>query len=295
MRFAKLFVVMAAVSAAGWAQSAPVFVSPDWLSGHLGDPNLVILHVAFSRSEFKAGHIPGARFLWYDWLAVSTPDASTEIPPAAQADTVLGGLGITDSSRIIVCYSGTTITPAARVFLTLTYFGLGGRTSLLDGGLEAWKVARLPIAQDLPTSARTHLTLRTSPSVIVDAEQVRAALHDPRVVIVDARDVRFFNGMGGGLGRTGHIQGAKSIPFSAVVDSTTRTKDPAQLRKIFSEAGVSAGTKVYVYCHVGQQASLVFAVAHELGIEAAVYDGSFQDWSVRGEDYPVEKQDKQAR
>ena len=281
--------LLALLSTAGRAQPQPTFVTTDWLSDHLRDSNVVVLHVAFNRHEYRLGHIPGARFLWYDWLAVSTPDASTEMPPPAQADTVLEGLGLSDRSTVVLCYSGNNLTPAARMFLALSYFGFGGSTSILDGGLEAWKSEKRPLSQETPVIARTQLSLRTNPEVIVDAERVRASLHDPVVAVIDARDRRFFDGMGGSLARTGHILGAKSLPYSSVVDTTTRLKSRPSLEQIFTDAGLTKGTRLLVYCHVGQQACVVYAVARLLGYEAAVYDGSFQDWSLRGEEYPVER------
>ena len=123
----RMILLIALFSSVGRTQPQPTFVSTDWLSDHLRDSNVVVLHVAFSRPEYRLGHIPGARFLWFDWLAVSTPDASTEMPPPSQADTVMEGLGISEHSTIVLCYSGNALTTAARVFLTLSYFGLGER------------------------------------------------------------------------------------------------------------------------------------------------------------------------
>ncbi len=43
------------------------------------------------------------------------------------------------------------------------------------------------------------------------------------------------------------------------------------------------------YCHIGQQATAVVFAARQAGIDAILYDGSFQDWSIR--DLPVAKWD----
>jgi thiosulfate/3-mercaptopyruvate sulfurtransferase len=74
-----------------------------------------------------------------------------------------------------------------------------------------------------------------------------------------------------------------NIPFSTLVDSTNRVKDRGELKKIFEAAGVKPGLTVISYCHIGQQASLVYFVAKYLGYDARLYDGSFEDWSSRDE------------
>ena len=297
MRILAICVLLASSLSFGQTQKEVpgVFVSTQWLADHLDAPDLVVLHVSFHRPEYRAGHIPGARFLWYDWLTVSTPDASTEMPTAEHADSVLGNLGIGNASRIVLCFSGSSVSATTRTFLALCYFGIGARTFILDGGLERWKAEQRPVSSDTPSQERCPLTIRTKPSVVVDANWVRAHLQDPTVAIVDVRDRRYYEGSGGGVARTGHIKGARSIPFSALLDSTNTLQSPTVLRTIFAQAGITPGMTIVSYCHVGQQATLLYAVARELGYDAAVYDGSFQDWNVRGEDYPVEKPESNAK
>ena len=86
--------------------------------------------------------------------------------------------------------------------------------------------------------------------------------------------------------RPGHIPNAVSIPFSSLLDSTNRLKDPVSLKHIFQQAGVKDGSRVISYCHIGQQASLVYFAARYLGYEARLYDGSFEEWSGR-KDLPL--------
>jgi thiosulfate/3-mercaptopyruvate sulfurtransferase len=40
---------------------------------------------------------------------------------------------------------------------------------------------------------------------------------------------------------------------------------------------------VVVYCHIGQQASAVAFAARLAGINASIYDGSFQEWTQLGQ------------
>jgi thiosulfate/3-mercaptopyruvate sulfurtransferase len=45
---------------------------------------------------------------------------------------------------------------------------------------------------------------------------------------------------------------------------------------------------VVSYCHIGQQATVLYFVARYLGYDARLYDGSLEEWS-RHAELPVEK------
>lgn len=270
-------------------RAIPFLVSTQWLADHMNDKDLVILQTGFSRNEFAYGHVPNARFLWFNALAPSNPDLSTEMPLLGDAISALQGLGITNESRIVLVFTGQNVTITTRMFLAMDYFGLGDRTAFLDGGLELWKNEGRPIARGRVPVTATSLTITTVPSVITDAEWVKEKLTDPGVTIVDARAKNFYDGMGGGIARTGHIKGAKNLVFNTLMDSLNRMRPVAELRRLFDSAGVKRGTTVVSYCHVGQQATVVYLAARMLGYDAKVYDGCFEDWNVKDESYPVEK------
>lgn len=267
----------------------PYFVSTQWLADHANDSDLVILQTAFTRKEYEVAHIPGTRFLWFRWLAIDTPDLSTEMPDISSAKNILEELGISRNSKIVIVFTKGSVTSTTRMLLALSYFGFGNQTAVLDGGLDAWKAEGRPISKETPVVKRTSLTLSLHPEIITNAEWVKSRLHSDRVKIIDARSKNFYDGNGGGVLRTGHIRGAKNLPFTSIVDSTNRVLPVPALKKLFDAAGVIPGDTVVTYCHIGQQATLVYTAARLLGFEAIVYDGCFEDWNVRDDDYPVEK------
>jgi thiosulfate/3-mercaptopyruvate sulfurtransferase len=273
-----------------------LLVQPAWLAQHLEDQDLVLLHVG-PRPEYDAGHIPGARFLDYQDLAVTDRSAgglTLQMLPAETLRERLAATGISNSSRIVLYFGRDNpyVSPTARVMFTLDYAGLGDRASLLDGGLEAWVKAGHPLSTDVPPARAGTLAPLTVRPLIVDAEFVKANLSARGVAVVDGRNSGFYNGTqtGGGPNakhKTGHIQGAGNVPFGDTVDGANRLRPAAELTKLFANAGVEPGDTVVAYCHIGQQATQVILAARTLGFEVLLYDGSFEEWSRK--DYPVEK------
>jgi thiosulfate/3-mercaptopyruvate sulfurtransferase len=270
-------------------------VTPAWLAQHLKDPNLVVLHVGL-KPEYDAGHIPGAAYLNYQDLAVSdrTPGGLTlQMLPAEDLRQRLAAAGISNSSRIVIYFAheNAYVTPSARVIFTLDYAGLGNQVSLLDGGLDAWKGAGYDTTTDLPPARTGTLAPLTLRPIVVDAEYVLANLKTPNISIVDGRTASFYSGAqtGGnpaGPHKTGHIAGARSVPFNDTLDAANMLKPEAELKKLFLDAGVRPGDTVVAYCHIGQQATMVLLAARTLGFKVLLYDGAFEEWSRK--DYPVD-------
>jgi thiosulfate/3-mercaptopyruvate sulfurtransferase len=269
-------------------QPVPMVVPVSWLAEHLGKEPIVVLHVS-DRPTYDAGHIPGAQFV--DRADISDPDAALhlQMPSVERLRAAFERLGVGDNTRIVLCLANEWVSPTARVFVALDYLGLGDRTSLLDGGLHRWTAEGHAVTKEVAAPTPGKLTPHPRPEVIVDADWVRARLHQPGITIVDTRLPEFYSGDKSGMGqRPGHIAGAVSLPFTLLNEDSMKLKDRQTLQRLFDEAGVKPGSEVVTYCHIGQQASHVYFVARFLGYRVHLYDGSYEEWGANAA-LPIEK------
>lgn len=291
------FAAIAMLTSAGISAQTPavsprdqLVVQASWLQAHLNDPDLVLLHVG-TKPTYDAGHIPGARFVDYrSTLAEAGGALSLEMLPADVLRERLAGLGVSDRSRIVVYQSDDYWTPSTRVLLTLDYAGLAN-VSWLDGGQKAWVTAGGALTAEVPTVKPGTLAPLTLRPVVADADFVKARLRAPGYAIVDSRNTEFYDGSrtGGQPGaphKTGHIDGALSVPFNSFTGADVKLKSAEEMAAVFTQAGVKPGDTVITYCHIGQQATATLFAARTLGYKVMLYDGSFEDWSRRN--LPVE-------
>lgn len=275
------------------SEKVPMVVTADWLSQHLSDPSLVLLQIGEKR-DFEKGHVPGAQFLEYD--SISTPHGQglmLELPPVAQLVSVFENLGVSNRSHIILYFGTDRVTPTTRVYWTLDYLGLGDRTSILDGGLPAWRSAGKSVVTDTRQPPRGSITPVPRKEIVADAAWVSSHLTEPGITIIDARTHEFYTGKeSDGNPRSGHIPGATNLPYLSVVDeNTNKFKNPDQLKALFSAAGLKPGNLMVSYCHIGQRATILYFTAKMLGYHAKMYDGSWEDWSHR-QDLPIAQGDQ---
>ncbi|MFT3771644.1 MAG: rhodanese-like domain-containing protein [Minicystis sp.] len=177
--------------------STPLVVDAAWLSDHLEDPRLVLLHIG-DAEKYRAHHIPGARHLRLDEISVSDHSGQglmLEMPPADELRRRLEAIGISNDSRVVVYHGEDWISPATRAIFTLDYAGLGDRGGLLDGGMAAWTRAGHEVTNVVPPPPQkgtlSPLALRP---IVATAAEVRASLGKPGVAIIDARDQVSYEG-----------------------------------------------------------------------------------------------------
>jgi thiosulfate/3-mercaptopyruvate sulfurtransferase len=270
--------------------SSTMLVSTGWLADHLlHDPNVVIFSVGMG-GDYEKGHIPGALLLPNDSVFTESNGLTMELQPMPELKQVFQRLGVTNDSHIVLYYAEAhMVASAARVYMTLDAMGLGAHASLLDGGYELWQSEGRPVTTDVRAITTGTLDICPRSDVVVEVNYVKSNLNHAGVHIVDARLPQYYTGAEKPDGqRLGHIPGASNIPYASLVEDNGKLKAPAELQSLFHAAAIKPGDRVVSYCHIGQQASLLYFVARYLGYDARLYDGSWQDWS-RHADFPAEK------
>ncbi|MFN8012596.1 MAG: rhodanese-like domain-containing protein [Holophagaceae bacterium] len=252
-----------------------MLVSTAWLAAHAKDPDLVVLHVADTFADYRRGHIPGARFLATAKFIENGGKLGSELPPVEGLAKAFGELGVSAKSRVVL-YTTAWPPTAARAWFTLDVLGLGDRAALLDGGVEQWLAEDRPVTQALPAFPPASLEPRARPEARATLEEVRRALDapgGPSCRLVDSRPASRF--------QAGHLPGAANLYWKDTLESDEHpVLLPAEkLRALLAARGLKPGTKVVTYCEVGLQASHGYFLLKYLGYDAAMYDGSYQEWS----------------
>jgi thiosulfate/3-mercaptopyruvate sulfurtransferase len=149
---------------------------------------------------------------------------------------------------------------------------------LLDGGLAAWRAAGLPVHGGNVQAVPGSVTLRAGVMPAIDA--AAAGSWARTGILLDARAGERYRGEFEPVDpRAGHIPGALSAPTTENVDASGRFLPAGALRRRFGEVGVSGDVPVAVYCGSGVTAAHEVAAMEIAGIRAALYPGSFSEWS----------------
>ncbi|MEU4033709.1 sulfurtransferase [Streptomyces collinus] len=227
------------------------------------------------RAEYAAGHLPGAVFVDLDRELASAAGEHGRhpLPDLAEFGAAMRRAGVS-SDRPVVVYDGGQGWAAARAWWLLRWTGHPD-VRVLDGGLPSW---RGELSTEPVTPAEGDFEPAPAAAGLLDADAAAALARSG--VLLDARAGERYRGEVEPIDRVGgHIPGAVSAPTTENVGPDGCFLPAADLRDRFKALGVSEEAPVGVYCGSGVSAAhevLALAVA---GIPAALYVGSWSEWS----------------
>lgn len=184
--------------------------------------------------------------------------------------------GLRKESTVVV-YDGDRSMTAARAWWVLKWAGLPD-VRVLDGGMPAWIAAGLPTTDAV--AAPQHSDIVLSPGHMPELDAKGALRLGREGVLLDAR-IRP-NYIGGpvepGQPARGHIPYAISAPAPDNVTDYGNFTDGPTLMEMYRALGADGSSPVGVYCGAGMSAAHTVLALASIGIEAAMYPGSWSQW-----------------
>lgn len=238
----------------------------------LGDPH--------GRDHYLESHLQGAVFVDLATELAAPHEDPTRgrhpLPPLEQFQSSARAWGICEGDTV-VAYDNSGNMAAARVWWMLRNAGVSS-VRLLDGGLAAWLEAGFDVESGDVTAEPGDVVLTEGGMPVVDG--AGAGAWSGSGLLLDARAGERYRGEIEPVDpRAGHIPGAVSAPTSDNLGPDGRFLPADALRRRFSELGVTEGVQTAVYCGSGVTAAHEVAALEIAGYRAALYPGSFSEWS----------------
>jgi thiosulfate/3-mercaptopyruvate sulfurtransferase len=232
------------------------------------------------REKYLAGHLPGAVFVDLETELADPPSDEAgrhPLPSLQRLQASARRWGIRDGDAV-VAYDATGGLAAARAWWLLRWAGLAD-VRLLDGGLDAWVAAGgdVETGDVAPEPGDVTLTGGGMPVLTIDEA---AALPASGGVLLDARAGERYRGEVEPIdARPGHVPGAISAPTTTNLAADGTFLRMTELVDRFVALGVGPRARVGVYCGSGVTAAHEVAALAAAGIEAALWPGSWSQWS----------------
>ncbi|MFJ9209286.1 sulfurtransferase [Streptomyces sp. NPDC102264] len=242
----------------------PVLLDARWQLG--GPPG---------RAQYEAGHLPGAVYIDLDQELAGPPGAAGRhpLPEVAAFGAAMRRAGVSQDTPVVV-YDGGQSWAAARAWWLLRWAGHPD-VRVLDGGLAGWTG---PVTTEIPTPAEGDFIPAPGALPLLDADAAAALAREG--LLLDARAAERYRGDVEPIDRVGgHIPGALSAPTSENVAENGGFRPAQDLVARFAKMGVTGDSKVGVYCGSGVSAAHEVLALEIAGIPAALYAGSWSEWS----------------
>ncbi|HEU4512345.1 MAG TPA: sulfurtransferase [Nocardioidaceae bacterium] len=230
------------------------------------------------RDEFVRGHIPGASYvdLETDLADPPGPRGRHPLPDPARFAAAMRRCGVRAETPV-VAYDAVAGTSAARCWWLLRHHG-HRHVKVLDGGWQAWLEDIGTVEEGTTAVEPGDFEAAPGGMPVLDADEAARVARDG--TLIDARAAERFRGEVEPVDPVaGHIPGAVNVPTASNLEEPGgRFKHARELTAVYELAGVRPGRPIGVYCGSGVTAAHDVLALEALGLDAALYPGSWSEW-----------------
>ena len=273
-------------------------VSTQWVADNLKNAAVRLIEVDVDTAAYDTAHIPGA--VGWNWKHDLETEIVRNIADKSGMEKLLSTAGVGPDTTVVV-YGDNSNWFAAYALWVLKYYGFEN-AKLMNGGRKKWIDEGREIASDVPSYARTSVTV---PGPRNEIRALRNEVFDllekmpsGKAALVDVRSPKEFSGEllapenlpQEGSQRGGHIPGALNIGWAQACNEDGTFKSADELKAIYGGQGVTPDKEVIAYCRIGERSAHTwFVLTQLLGYpNVKNYDGSWTEWgSLVGA--PIEK------
>src|SRR5688500_14409864 len=229
-----ILAVMLSAQAGGGYARPELLVDTAWLAQHLHDPNIRI--VDMRRGGYAEGHIPEAVFLDNNWIR--NPKAPpTFLPTPEEFAALMAKLGISNTTRVIA-YDERGGIYATRLWWIMNHYG-HSNVAVLDGGWVKWTAEQRATTTATPAVSSAKFSVKAGTAKVATADQVKAAINNPQIKLVDARTQAEIDGKDlRNIKRGGFIESSIPVYWEDTLDAATKAFKPAaEIAKLYRDKG----------------------------------------------------------
>ncbi|GAB4481084.1 MAG: sulfurtransferase [Anaerolineales bacterium] len=249
--------------------------------------------------DYRETHIPNAIHV-YDIFTYLCTRGNGGLPAmVSHFSRLFGKIGLQLSDTVVVYEDAMDngYGRSCRGWTILKYLGFSD-VHVLHGGFRAWLKFNYPVTAEVPERSSCAFSPQINPDLLITAEDMVNAIHDPNIQILDCRDYAEWIGANSSpygydyCPRKGRIPNSKWIEWYRMMkikDGIPWFKSPQEILEVCSSAGITPEKPVYLYCFKGARTSNTYIALKLAGFPVVKnYFNSWNEWS-RDFSLPIEE------
>lgn len=275
--------------------AAAPLLTPQELAPLLEQPQVRVIDIRDAQG-FAANHIPNAVNAPYgQWRGPANNPG--DVPAQDKLVALVQQLGLSADTHAVVVSTGKDATDfgaSARVYWTLKSLGLK-ELSIVNGGMQAWEAAKLPLTQTATVIAPTTFAPTLDSRWLATRDQVVQHVQKQDALLLDSRPAAFYNGetQAPAAKAAGTLPGAQHFDFNQWFTPGSSTFNQASAAQVTSKINLPAATEnkpTVAFCNTGHWAATEWFAVSEIAGQpnTKLYAGSMVDWTQAPQALPLE-------